>query len=606
MKLIKFLLTTLVSFFILAAIAITLLIATIDPNDQKALITSGFQQATGRDLNLAGDLNFTFFPKLGIQLGQAQVSNAYGFGQAPFAEVDNVVVSADVLSLLRLKLSADAIQLHGLRINLHKNKQGQNNWQDLLETENDAANPQSKSASKLLGIDIAGIKVTDAHVVYHDQQAENTITLEQLEFVTGRIGGQSSSPMRMAMNLRQTNPSMTGRVQISSNMMLHVAAMRLVLDDLKLTVDARSDAFIEQEIALDITARIELDLQQETLSASQLTIDTQQQNVTGQLALKSFSQPRVNFSLHADQLDLDKLIFLAPADHAEATHDTIELPVAALRKLTLFGDLRVSRLRASGLEMTDITAKLSAQQGVLTIDPLTMDVYQGQYTGSAQLDVSGSTPQYQASSELQQLAIGDLLRALSDNKKSFIRGQSSMSFAIKTSGKSVTDLKKQLRGTLAFNAADGALQSENLARNIEYVMAFLQGRTPKPSGQEIIFDTFAATGVITHGVFSNDDLILTTPLLSATGAGQVDIPSSSIAYALGVGLAPNSDRQLPIQIEGPLAKPKYSVDIKSAMSGQQKQQLVDKKQEIEEKLLEGIGEKLGDDVKKKLKQLKLF
>ena len=324
------------------------------------------------------------------------------------------------------------------------------------------------------------------------------------------------------------------------------------------------------------------------------------------MALKSFSQSRVNFSLHADQLDLDKLIFLAPADHAEATHDTIELPVAALRKLTLFGDLRVSRLRASGLEMTDITAKLSAQQGVLTIDPLTMDVYQGQYTGSAQLDVSGSTPQYQASSELQQLAIGDLLRALSDNKKSFIRGQSSMSFAIKTSGKSVTDLKKQLRGTLAFNAADGALQSENLARNIEYVMAFLQGRTPKPSGQEIIFDTFAATGVITHGVFSNDDLILTTPLLSATGAGQVDIPGSSIAYALGVGLAPNSDRQLPIQIEGPLAKPKYSVDIKSAMSGQQKQQLVDKKQEIEEKLLEGIGEKLGDDVKKKLKQLKLF
>ena len=137
-------------------------------------------------------------------------------------------------------------------------------------------------------------------------------------------------------------------------------------------------------------------------------------------------------------------------------------------------------------------------------------------------------------------------------------------------------------------------------------MAFLQGRTPKPSGQEIIFDTFAATGVITHGVFSNDDLILTTPLLSATGAGQVDIPGSSIAYALGVGLAPNSDRQLPIQIEGPLAKPEYSVDIKSAMSGQQKQQLVDKKQEIEEKLLEGIGEKLGDDVKKKLKQLKLF
>ncbi len=256
--------------------------------------------------------------------------------------------------------------------------------------------------------------------------------------------------------------------------------------------------------------------------------------------------------------------------------------------------------------MTDVEGKVFAQQGVLKIDPLRMDIYQGQYSGSAQLDVSGSIPHYHAISDLQKLAISDLLQALSDNNKSFIRGQSSLSFNIKTEGKSVSDLKKQLNGTLAFNAMDGALKSENLARNIEYVMAFLKGRTPKPSGQEIIFDSFAATGVIKHGVFTNDDLMLSTPLLSATGAGQVDIPSSSIAYTLGVGLSPDSDTQLPIQIEGPLFKPKYSVDIKSAMSGQQKQKLEDKKQEIQEKLHDGVGEKLGDDVKKQLKKLKLF
>ena len=75
MKLIKFLLTTLVSLFILLSVVITLLITTIDPDDQKALITSSFKQATGRDLNLSGDIHFTFFPKLGLQLGQTQISN---------------------------------------------------------------------------------------------------------------------------------------------------------------------------------------------------------------------------------------------------------------------------------------------------------------------------------------------------------------------------------------------------------------------------------------------------------------------------------------------------------------------------------------------------
>ena len=168
MKLIKFLLTTLVSLFILLSVVITLLITTIDPDDQKALITSSFKQATGRDLNLSGDIHFTFFPKLGLQLGQTQISNASGFGQEPFAEIDNVVVSADLLSLLSFKLSADTIQLHGLRVNLQKNKQGKTNWQDLLAAQSDSTNSPAKSDSKLPGIHVAGIKMTDAQVVYQD------------------------------------------------------------------------------------------------------------------------------------------------------------------------------------------------------------------------------------------------------------------------------------------------------------------------------------------------------------------------------------------------------------------------------------------------------
>ena len=71
-------------------------------------------------------------------------------------------------------------------------------------------------------------------------------------------------------------------------------------------------------------------------------------------------------------------------------------------------------------------------------------------------------------------------------------------------------------------------------------------------------------------------------------------------------MAGKDSKKLPISITGPLADPKYNFDIKSVISGQQKQKIEEKKQQIEKKLLEGAGEKLGDDIKKQIKKFKFF
>jgi AsmA protein len=114
MKIIKILITSLVSLVLIIAVAIGVFTAITDPNDHKEFITSNFNQATGRDLTLAGDIEFTLFPKLGIQLGQTQISNAKGFAQTHFAQLENIIIRADLLSLFMFKLQADTIELHGL------------------------------------------------------------------------------------------------------------------------------------------------------------------------------------------------------------------------------------------------------------------------------------------------------------------------------------------------------------------------------------------------------------------------------------------------------------------------------------------------------------
>ena len=92
---------------------------------------------------------------------------------------------------------------------------------------------------------------------------------------------------------------------------------------------------------------------------------------------------------------------------------------------------------------------------------------------------------------------------LAENGKSVIRGKTQMSFNVNTSGDRTSTLKKRLGGKASFKAAEGALQSEKLAQNVEKVIAFLKGREPKPAGEELVFDSLAGTFNIQNGVAKN-------------------------------------------------------------------------------------------------------
>ena len=605
MRIIKFLITSLVSIVLLMAVVIGGVTTLIDPNDHKEFITSSFSQATGRYLTLVGDIEFTLFPKLGIQLGNTYVSNAEGFSQETFAQLDNVIIRADLLSLLMFQLKADTIELHGLQVNLEKNKAGNTNWQDLIATT-DLKKPQTKdqleknsSSSVPLGIEVAGIKISDARFTYEDALGKNTITVDRVNFDSGAIGRPEFAPINATLRVAQTASQSIVELSLGGKMMLDLKAAQLQLRGLAVDVQAKSPDLPEAGIKLGLNTQLKYDYAHEALSLSDMRLAFNDMVLVGTLSLQSFTQPNIKFSVHADEIDLDEML-VAPSHTDDASSsDVVELPLEHIRQMMVAGDVSVNTLRTSGLELTDLKSLISIQQGVAQVKKLTFNLYEGSYAGTAEVDVSRAVPMYSARGQLKGLAIGELLQALSDNKRSLIRGQSELGFTLQTSGQRLSGLKKKLQGKLSFRAVDGALQNQDLAKNIEYVVAFLQGRSPKVSGKEIIFNSFSASAVIDEGILSNQDLVLVAPLISATGNGQVDLASERIAYTLNIGMAGKGSKKLPISITGPFTDPKYNFDMKSVITGQQKQK-------IKEKLLEGAGEKLGDDLKKQIKKFKFF
>ena len=610
MKLVKYLLIALVVLVVLFIAGAVVLVATVDPNDHKEEIIAAVKDSTGRDLKLDGDIGFSFFPRLGVKLGNAELSNASGFGDQPFASVEYVGVSVDLLSLLRAKIQADTIDLKGLRINLEKNKNGKTNWDDLSDSAG-TSEPSSSGDGSGLGLEVAGIRITDSQIVYDDRQAGNKITLNPIELRTGSIGSGKPSSISAELGMTQTNPKMTANINLDSKARLNLDTEVYQLSDLVLAVVAKGDDLPNGQVDLTIATNVDANLKKESLKLAPVAIEVAGLKLEGDMSVLSFSKPKISFALHSDEIDLDEILPAsesggeqeAATASAGSGDDKIELPTDTLRSLNIDGSLNVGTFRTSGLTMTDLSATVLGKGGVINLNPLTMNLYEGNYTGSAGLNVSGTTPKYTASSDLKNLAIDGLLADLSEKGKSVIRGRSELSFKVATSGDRVSTLKKRLNGNASFKAVEGALQSEKLARNVEKVVAFLKGREPKGAGEEIVFDSFAGTAVIKDGVAHNNDLKLATPLIYANGKGAINIGASEMDYVLAVGLSDEPGKAaIPITIKGSFDDPKYGIDFKAALKEKQKQVVEEKKEEIKEKIDEKIGDKVGD----KLKGIKLF
>jgi AsmA protein len=75
--------------------ALLLLLAVVlhvNPNDYKGRIEQQVETATGRDLTLKGDIKFSVFPWIALELGPASLGNPEGFGTEPFLSVQKAAL----------------------------------------------------------------------------------------------------------------------------------------------------------------------------------------------------------------------------------------------------------------------------------------------------------------------------------------------------------------------------------------------------------------------------------------------------------------------------------------------------------------------------------
>ena len=252
---------------ILLALLIGLAIALpmlIDPNDYRDTIASKVEESTGRSFSL-GEIELKVFPWVKLRVNDAELGNAEGFGDEPFASVEEVDVAVKVLPLLfNRQLVVSAITLNGLTANLARNADGVGNWEDLAgeakeEMAEDSA-PESKDGGfDLRQVDIGGVSILNAAIRFDDQQARQTLAIDDFSLKTGRLKVGEAFDVTTGANASLSDPDVKVRWDLSSRISPDEDFTRVAMDGLKAVIQLRGKDLIDgQDLAAQLTLNADI------------------------------------------------------------------------------------------------------------------------------------------------------------------------------------------------------------------------------------------------------------------------------------------------------------------------------------------------------------
>ncbi len=575
--------------FIAAAILLPLL---IDPNDYKQELADQVKEHTGRDLRIDGDIELSVFPWIGIKLGKVTLSNAAGFDNPVFAGTDKVSIRIKLLPLFSKRLEMDTVTVHGLTLNLARDANGHNNWDDLAKAggaepsaSTSTDTPSVSDGQAAVALAIGGLDIDDANLSWIDASQNQRFEIANLSVTTGAIGAGEPVDLKIALDIQAGEPAIDSHVTVeglldynAADKSLLVDELQVVIEDLKLSGRIRvsnidtapsTDGTISiaefnpkklldslsmeapQTNDPDALTRVSLEAairaNAERLVVNPLTIRIDDSTLSGEISLPDLKSQALRFDLALDAIDVDR--YLAPEKNtsgntaASTTASTTaatpgaavaatEVPTEALRKLDAVGRMKIGKLKITKLNLSAVDMSVKAKNGLIKLHPLGANLYNGTYRGNIVVDARGKTPRVTVDENLLGVLAGPLLKDL--NGHDTITGAGNVNVALQTVGASAEEVKKNLNGSADFAFTKGAINGVNIAGMIREAYARIKG-TELPAEeveQKTDFSELRGSLHIVNGIASNNDFTAMTPLLRINGKGTANLPAQTMDYRI--------------------------------------------------------------------------
>jgi AsmA protein len=269
-KLIKLLLGTTILIGLLFGVVILAAVMYFDPNDHKDRIIAMVEKETGRQLKLEGDINLSYYPWLGLEVSGVTLWNAEGFGDAPFIHADVVALRIKTIPLLKKQYELDTLKLHGVEINLAKNKEGVSNWDDLVHEEKDDAKKQEPI--KLAAVILGGVDIKDTRFTWDDQSTGQTFRISEMNMSTGELIFGEPIDIKMDLKAESTQPEIKADMKMQGTASYDLDAETYAFDPIGVTAKLTGKNIPGGKAELKFNMGVVFDLKNDTTSINDLTL----------------------------------------------------------------------------------------------------------------------------------------------------------------------------------------------------------------------------------------------------------------------------------------------------------------------------------------------
>lgn len=237
MQLIKWFLWLLLFVVVVAIGGAIFLVNKVDPNDLKPQITQRIEAATGRKLELAGDLSWRFYPWVGVTINDFSLANREGFSPASMLKAEQADVQLKLLPLISKQLEIGKIKLQKPVINLSVTAQGEPNWGDLVKEKiQTSTEPEQAAGAVLGGLVIQGVDITDGEIDWNDQQAGQQYHLSNFNLTTGKVKPGEPIVFDLATMLKGAALSDATNIKLNGALWVNEALDEFKLDSLHVEI----------------------------------------------------------------------------------------------------------------------------------------------------------------------------------------------------------------------------------------------------------------------------------------------------------------------------------------------------------------------------------
>lgn len=332
--------------------------------------------------------------------------------------------------------------------------------------------------------------------------------------------------------------------------------------------------------------------------------------------------------LQGNRLNLDR--YLPPETQEPPSDSTTQgtgeaandegklLPLEALRELSLDIQIELGELVASNLTLTDLAAKVTGDQGELSLDELSANLYGGRFNMTGSLDARGDTPQWRFEKQLSGVKTQPLLMDLAS--MDLLSGAINVNASGSSQGNSTQALMDNSDGKASFRVDEGAIESVNMTRMACKGISRVHGESLSTDdwGESTPFNDMSGHFSINSGVLRNENLTADVAGLRLEGDGMLDLTQSMLDYRVGLRVVGEVHRDnacrvnervqqvvIPVRCRGGFGNDPAGLcsfdgerfdDVLKSMA----QKAVDrKKEEAKKKAREHVEEKIRERVDKK-------